>query len=137
MHQLARLSIGRLRIPADDPSTDFVRTLEIVQAATSGADGFVWHNDIKPTPNPRSFATLTVWRSQDHLRSFLTGPVHRAFTMRRNEWFESHDGPHEVLWWTCSLYTPTLVEAIHRLQSLRTNGPTLRAFTIDDRIPPN
>lgn len=137
MHQLARLSIGRLRVPVDDPSTDFVRPLEIVQAATGGAPGLVWHNNPDSTPNPRSFATLTVWRSRQDLRSFLSGPVHRAFTLRRNDWFESHDGPHEVLWWTCSLHTPTLAEAIQRLQTLRMNGPSMRAFTINDTIPPN
>lgn len=138
MHRLAHFCIDRLRAPlAEIPSVGFEEQLELLMLATETADGFVWRSDDMPTENPCAIARLTVWRSPAALDSFVRGPVHRPFRLRSDEWFEPRRDPHEVVWWVSSLRTPTVGEAIDRLRTLRTTGPTLRAFTLDDRFPPN
>jgi hypothetical protein len=55
---------------------------------------------------------------------------------RRREWFERMDQPFLVLWWVKRGHTPTVGEAIERLQRQREDGPTPQAFTFKKAFPP-
>jgi hypothetical protein len=41
-----------------------------------------------------------------------------------------------VLWWVPAGYTPTVAEAIGRLELLRRHGPSPQAFTFRSLFPP-
>jgi hypothetical protein len=43
---------------------------------------------------------------------------------------------YAVLWWVPHGHRPTVEEAAERLEHLRSNGSTARAFTFKDAFPP-
>ena len=72
---------------------------------------------------------FSVWRDIETLRSYVYGTTHRDYLKRRLEWFEKHVEAHLVLWWVDEGEIPRVQEAISRLDHLRQNGPSERAFT--------
>jgi Domain of unknown function (DUF3291) len=48
---------------------------------------------------------------------------------RRKEWFERMGEAYVVLWWVPEGHRPTVSEAIVRLEHLRKEGPSVKAFT--------
>ena len=57
---------------------------------------------------------------------------------RRKEWFERMAQAYLVLWWVPRGHRPTIVEAKQRLDLLRADGPTPRAFTFRNAfLPPD
>jgi hypothetical protein len=48
---------------------------------------------------------------------------------RRKQWFDRMLEAYSVLWWIPAGTVPTITQADERLQRLRDNGPTARAFT--------
>lgn len=52
------------------------------------------------------------------------------------EWFRKMPPPVYVLWWIPEGTTPTLEEALERLEFLRSNGPSPEAFSFAARYPP-
>lgn len=53
----------------------------------------------------------------------------------RKQWFEEVEGPILVLWWIPIGEIPTVAEAQERLQQLKDQGPTSRAFTFRTPYP--
>jgi hypothetical protein len=144
MH-LAQLNVGRLRAPMDDPIIDDFRTnLDRINALAEVSPGYVWRlqddsgnaTSIKPFDDDREIINLTVWSSIDALADFTYRSGHVEFLRRRREFFEPTDQPILCLWWIPEGTTPTVEEAIGRLQHLRAFGPTPTAFTFRHRFEP-
>ena len=129
MPRIARFFIGRLHEPLGEiPSVGFAEQFERLQQAADIADGHVWRPEEIPARNPRAIATLNVWESHDALQSFVAGPVHRPFTMLRDEWFERPRAAQDVVFWVRSGRLPTIEQATTRLKLLRAKGPQLQAL---------
>ena len=133
---LAELNIARFRQPIEDPvNADFVGALDRVNARADAADGFVWRltgqgNDalaIRAFDDPNIAVNMSVWRDLDALD-------HLEIMRRRKEWFERME-LYVVLWWVPAGHTPTVAEAIDRLERLRHHGPTADAFTFRTPFP--
>ena len=77
---------------------------------------------------------MSVWESADALWDFVYDGDHLAYMRRRREWFERIEA-HMVLWWVPAGHTPSVDEALDRLEHLRANGPSGRAFTFKQRFP--
>jgi hypothetical protein len=73
---------------------------------------------------------MSTWQSIDALTSFVFGSFHAEVMRRRREWFSLMRNPTTVLWWVPAGHRPSLDEAEERLTTLRTLGPTTRAFTL-------
>jgi hypothetical protein len=71
---------------------------------------------------------LTVWDSVEALERYVYQTVHKRFYGRREEWFDTMDGPHFVMWWIPAGHLPTLSEAKERLDYLAVHGPSDHAF---------
>lgn len=139
MH-LAELNVGRLVAPTDDPRVkEFMDALDRVNGLGKRMPGFVWmmegsgepgtgNTETKIDGDPQFVANLTVWESVETLRSFVFDTIHKRFLDRREEWFEILGAMHFVMWWVPEGHQPTLAEALERLEDLRTNGPSERAF---------
>ena len=135
---LAQLNIGRLVADTDDPLVaDFMNNIDRVNGAGKRMPGFVWmmesdggagNTSAKINNDPRLIPNLTVWENADSLQSFVFDTIHVKFMARRTEWFEKLEAAHFVMWFVPAGHRPTLDEALERLEDLRRNGPTDRAF---------
>jgi hypothetical protein len=137
--ELAQVNIALAREPLDAPLlADFVAALDPVNARADRAAGFLWrmqNDDGNATAvrgfgdEPRLIINLSVWEGLEALRRFVyEDPEHLRVMRRRRDWFERLD-MHMVLWWVARGHRPTVHEAEHRLELLRTAGPTPSAFT--------
>jgi hypothetical protein len=141
MH-LAQLNVARLRAPMEDPLIDDFRlSLDRINALSETSPGYVWRlqdesgnaTGIKPFGDDLEIVNLTVWESIDALAEFTYRSGHVEILRRRREFFEAPSGPALCLWWIPEGTTPTLEDAIARLEHLRSNGPSPAAFTFRRR----
>jgi hypothetical protein len=140
---IAQLNIGRALAPVDSPLLDdFNAALDPVNALADRAPGFVWRlqtdegnaTAIRPfEDDDRMIVNMSVWESIDALASFVYRSDHVAVMRRRREWFE-RIRVFMVLWWVPAGHTPSVEEALERLEHLREHGPTSHAFTFKARF---
>jgi hypothetical protein len=137
MQYLAELNIGRIRYPLDDPRmTDFANNLALVNGLAERAAGFVWRlkdaggtaTNIRVLDDPKVIVNLSVWENVESLERYVWQTVHKRFYGRRYEWFEKFEDPYFVMWWVPAGHEPSVQEAISRLEHLKANGPSERAF---------
>ncbi|MFC4062165.1 DUF3291 domain-containing protein [Planomonospora corallina] len=141
MH-LAQLNVARLRAPLDSPEiAGFVALLEPVNAVSDAAPGFVWRlkeseddpeATVKHDYGDDLVINFSVWESRESLWNFVYRSAHLPALQRRREWFHHIAEPYSVMWWIPEGYTPSLAEGMERLELLRREGPTPRAFTFRD-----
>ena len=139
MH-LAQLNVGRLVADTDDPKVaEFMAALDTVNGIGKRSKGFVWmmegsgepgtgNTEAKIGGDPRFVANLTVWEDAESLEAFVWTTLHRRFYERRAAWFEALGERHLVFWWIEEGHRPTLDEALERLEWLKAQGPSDRAF---------
>ncbi len=137
---LAELNVGRLLAPTDDPRVaEFMNALDRINGMGKRMPGFVWmmegsgepgtgNTDAKIDGDAQYVSNLTVWENVETLEAFVWNTVHRQFYDRRQEWFEVLGAMHFVMWWVPVGHTPTLAEALERLEHARANGDTDHAF---------
>jgi len=139
MH-IAELNIGRLLVPTDDPRVaDFMDALDRINGLGKRMPGFVWMMQGSGEPgtgntensigdDPRTVTNLTVWENVATLENFVWNTVHKQFYERRGEWFEVLGEMHFVMWWVSDGHVPTLDEGLARLEHLKANGDSEKAF---------
>ncbi|MEM1130498.1 MAG: DUF3291 domain-containing protein [Pseudomonadota bacterium] len=139
-HNLAQLNVARLVADPDSPRVaPFIRAIDRINGIGKRSDGFVWMmegsgapntgaTDIRVGCNQRDISNLTVWKDVQSLEDFVWQTVHRQFYERRAEWFKMLQKQHFVMWWIPKGSTPSLEEALARLDHLNTHGNTDHAF---------
>jgi GNAT superfamily N-acetyltransferase len=134
---LAELNIARLRAPIDDPLVaEFVEGLAEINALADRSAGFVWRlqtdegnaTSVQLFPDADVIVNLSVWDSIAALKQFTYSSDHAGFFRRRAEWFD-REGSGLAMWWVPAGSTPTALEAVRRLEFLRTHGASPHAFT--------
>jgi len=145
-YQLAQLNIARLSAPIDSPQlSDFVDNIDRINCLAESSAGFVQRVPIA-SDDPEAHAlfgpdyvvNLSVWQDANALYDFVYRHEHLQILRRKQEWFQSVNEAHMVLWWVPSSHCPDLVEASERLATLRKLGPHPEAFTFRKRFdPPN
>jgi len=137
---IAQFNFGRMRWPAEDPRmAGFVGALDQVFALADTARGFVRRIDDAEIArglaaagfDPRTSATVSVWRDLESLRSYTFDTVHGTHLTRAAEWFEKSASPQLVIWPCAENSHPNVREALARLDDLRQYGPSERAFGWD------
>ena len=143
---LAQLNVGRLRAPMDDPRIDdFRENLDRINELAEASPGYVWRlqdesgnaTGIKPYGDDLEIVNLTVWASVEALADFTYRTGHVEFLRRRREFFEAASQPILCLWWVPEGTTPSVEDAIARLDHLRAHGPSPTAFTFTQRFEPD
>jgi hypothetical protein len=131
--------------PLDSPPlAEFMAALDGVNTLAEASPGFVWRlksdsgnaTDIKASDDPRFIVNMSVWSSVEALFAFVYRSAHTKVMTRRREWFERPEAAYQVLWWVPAGTTPSVDEALARLEHLRAHGPTAHAFTFKERHPP-
>lgn len=144
MHHLAHLNVAKMKFPYEDPRfSDFVDALDSVNASAAASPGFVWRlpeeDDAMATQvfgDDLLLINISVWESIEHLKSFVSSPDHLEIMGRRSEWFHSQNAAYLVLWWIAFDHTPTIAEALAKLEYLRERGSSERAFNFSTSYPP-
>ncbi|MFC3998356.1 DUF3291 domain-containing protein [Nocardiopsis sediminis] len=146
-HHLAQLNIGTFTHPLDDPRmAGFTGMLDPINALAEASPGFVWRlvgegeNDatsLRPLGDdgPDTLINLSVWESVESLWEFTYRTGHIDLLRRRRDWFVHMKEVQAVLWWVPAGHTPTVGEALKRLELLRDRGPSADAFTFKDTFP--
>ena len=134
MH-IAQLNIGRARYPLDDPRmTGFMNALAAINAIADRSPGFVWRmadesgagaTDIKYT---QQIANMSVWESAEALEHFVWNTAHKKIYAQKHSWFETAAQAIFVMWPVAEGRTPTLTEALERLEHLRRHGSSEYAY---------
>jgi hypothetical protein len=142
---LAQLNVARFRAPLDDPAmAGFVAALEPINALADGWPGFVWRlqteegdaTSIRAFDDDLMLVNMSVWESVDALAGFVYRSGHLDVMRRRREWATRMVEAHLCLWWVPVGATPTVEEALERLEHLREHGPAPSAFTFKRRFSP-
>ena len=143
-YELAQLNIAAMREPLESPSmADFVANLDRINALAEGSPGFVWRlqteegdaTAMRPMGED-TLVNISVWRDAESLNKYVYASAHVEVMKRRKEWFERMREAYVVLWWVRKGHHPTIPEAIERLELLRAEGSTERAFTFRHTFPP-
>jgi len=136
--QLAQLNIAKAKYSLDAPEIkDFVDNLEPVNQLAEQSEGFIWRlqdeqgdaTGIQAFSDPSMLVNMSVWQSIDALQNFMFRTHHRDFLRRKKEWFTDMAEDSYVLWWIPTGSTPTIEQALERLNYLRDNGDSPHAFT--------
>lgn len=141
--ELAQFNLARAVDTLDSPAlSGFMAELKRINELADVSPGFVWRFEGGSPDEPAAAAdndplvllNLSVWRTVEDLFNYTYRSDHAKQFSRRREWFEQTRQPQLVLWWVPAGHRPTLAEGLGRLQELRTQGPTLRAFTFKHRF---
>lgn len=137
MH-LAQLNIAKPKFPMDAPEiADFVNNLVPINAIAEASDGFVWRlqdesgdaTDIRVQEDPDIIVNMSVWENIESLKNFMFRTHHIDFLKRKKEWFHNLREESYVLWWIPVGHTPSIEEAMERLEHLRKHGDSPFAFS--------
>lgn len=137
MH-LAQLNIAKAKYSLESAEIkEFVDNLEPVNKLAEESDGFIWRlkdengdaTNIKAFSDPNIIVNMSVWDSIDTLKNFMFRTHHKNFLRRKKEWFDHIPEDSYVLWWIPIGHIPTIEEAVEKLDLLRKNGDTPKAFT--------
>jgi heme-degrading monooxygenase HmoA len=143
-YHLAQLNIGRIVAPLDSPElAGFVARLADINALADGTPGFVWRlqtedgdaTALRPYGDDRLLMNLSVWESLEALRAFVYRSPHVDVMRQRRSWFESLTEAFVVLWWVPAGHRPSVDEAKDRLELLRREGESTRAFSFRRPFP--
>ncbi|XVQ07738.1 DUF3291 domain-containing protein [Spirillospora sp. CA-255316] len=145
-YHLAQFNVGTLKFPLDDPRmAGFNELLNPLNALADDAPGFVWRlvedgaadaTAIRPI-GADVIINYSVWESREALRDYVYRSRHLDVLRRRREWFLKHVQAHLAMWWIPAGHIPTLEEGVERLETLRAQGPSPRAFTFRETYTPD
>ena len=144
-YELAQLNIGIIKGPMDSPvMAEFAANLERINALAERSPGFVWRlqtedgdaTAIRPFEDENMLVNMSVWRDVESLNKYVYSSAHVDVMRRRKQWFERMSEAYLVLWWVPRGHHPSVTEAIAKLETLRTQGPTAQAFTFRKAFPP-
>ncbi|MEO8473789.1 MAG: DUF3291 domain-containing protein [Chryseolinea sp.] len=137
-YHLAQMNIAKILAPLDNPiMKDFVDNLDRINGLAEASDGFVWRlkDESNSATNLRIFdddmiiVNLSLWASVNALMTYIYKTDHAVFLKRKKEWFEKMPDAFMALWYIPENTTPTLAEAVARLEYLKAHGDTPYAFT--------
>jgi hypothetical protein len=138
-HHLAEINIARMKgVNIDDPiMMEFVDNLEEINALAESSAGFVWRlkdendnaTDLNPYEDMQVIVNVSVWQDVESLRQFTYHSRHTDFVKRRKEWFQQFGNYYYAMWWLPEGNTPSLEEAVARLDYLQEHGSSNYAFT--------
>ena len=125
---IAQFNLAQLRHGPNDPRlVGFSAGANMIRRAASTAPGHIWN--AQDVIDDAYFATRSLWESVEALHEFVYSGIHRRYLNRRREWFVENDRTTMVLWKVSKGEIPGLVDAQERLECLRENGPSERAFS--------
>ncbi len=145
-YHFAQFNVAWLKKPLDHPDTaDFKNAIDPIHELADKAPGFVWRliadgqnsaTTLRPLGDD-GIINFTVWESREAMAAWVyRGADHSWALKHRRDWFHPPMEANVVMWWLPAGHTPSLEEALERMQYLRCYGPTPLAFTFKDKYTP-
>lgn len=136
-YHLAQLNIAKMKYAIDSPEmAEFVARLEDVNALADESPGFVWRLQTEQGDataidyfGADTLVNMSLWQNIESLHNYVYRSAHNEVMAQRKLWFERMPEVYSVLWWVPPGSIPTIEQAAERLDNLRKQGPTVRAFT--------
>lgn len=137
-YNLAQINVALMKgVNIDDPiMKEFVDNLDKINAIAESSPGFVWRlkgeadnaTAFNPYNDEQIIVNVSVWKDIESLEHFTFQTLHKSFLMRRKEWFQSFGKAYYALWWIPENQTPTIEQAVAKLDELQKNGPSEHVF---------
>lgn len=136
---LAVVNVAQLRHPlSDQRMAGFVDGIDSINRLAEASPGFVWrgkgvavHSALLPVGAGELFVNVSLWMSYLDFHAFTYAGAHGRYLTARAQWFVSIPGPTTALWWTSGTVGSLSVDnALTRLDVLRRDGPSPRAFSV-------
>jgi hypothetical protein len=143
---LAQVNVGRARGEiGEEVMSGFVARLDEINALAERSAGFVWRlqtedgnaTAVRPFQDPRILINLSLWSDLSSLREYVYRGDHAAVMRDRRQWFERFERVYVALWWVPAGHTPSVLEAVERLEHLDRCGPTPFAFSFAEAFGPD
>ncbi|WP_299607754.1 DUF3291 domain-containing protein [uncultured Tateyamaria sp.] len=158
-HMLVHLNVVRPLGPfsASHPHAQyFFDQLPHVFARAKADDGMYWHNhgarlpdgtygemsDLLALQTDRTednfhILTMAAWQDVRAMHRFAyRDELHREGMKTLRGWVDRTQGPTMVMWWATKGTRVALEDGWNRLHQLREDGPSVEAFTLQNRFPP-
>ena len=141
-YHLAQINVGRLWHPLDAPETaEFVEALDRINALAEASPGFIWrltdedggsssYVEVPGLDDPLDIVNYSIWDGIESLKAFMYRTDHVDFLRRRTEWFQPLDVAVTACWWIRAGTVPGVEEAARRLELLRADGPSDKAWPL-------
>lgn len=142
---LAVVSVAKPRYPmTDGRMLGFVEAVDRINRLAEQSPGFVWrhrgpvgHADLLQGVGGDLLLNLSLWEDYPSFHAFTYRGLHGRYLSSRDRWFAPLPGPTTALWWLPRDDHPDPDEAIARLELVRREGPSPRAFTVLRRWEPD
>ena len=142
-YQLAQLNIAKMKYAIESSEMkDFVNNLENINALADSSPGFIWRLQTEDGDatgidffDSDVLVNMSIWCDVESLRDYVYKSAHAKIMSRRKEWFQRVEEAYTVLWWMPEGEIPSLDEAKSKLELLKTQGPTVQAFSIKQAFP--
>lgn len=138
--QLAQLNIAEAKYGTEDARMDgFTGRVDIINAMADRSPGFIWRlTDDDETDgalslrmegqNDYTLVNMSVWADIESLFHFIYKTAHAKVMQGKDDWFNPLSRNHMVLWWVEDGHIPSMDEAKEKLDAIRANGPSPKAF---------
>lgn len=142
---LAQINVALAKADLDHPSmAGFVDQIAAMNRLAETSPGFIWRlvadsgDDlpIRPHHDPLVLINISLWRDAESLQNYVYKTPHMAVIRARHDWFHKMPEAQQALWWVPAEHLPTVAEAMARLETLRSHGPSPAAFTFSRQFPP-
>ncbi len=143
-YHIAEINIARMKgVDINDPiMKEFVENLDAVNQVAESSEGFVWRlkddnnnaTSLNPYDDEQVIINVSVWQSIETLENFMYKTFHSEFLKRRKEWFVAYGTAHTAMWWVPAEHTPTLQEAVDKLDYLQKNGASADSFDFRNKF---
>ena len=130
-------------VDINDPiMKEFVENLDAVNQIAESSEGFVWRlkddtnnaTSLNPYDDEQVIINVSVWKSIETLENFMYKTFHSEFLKRRKEWFVAYGTAHTAMWWVAAGHTPTLQEAVDKLDYLQKHGASADSFDFRNKF---
>jgi len=143
MQQLAQLNVARMKYAFDDPKMqEFIDRLDDINALADHAPGFVWRLQTDEGDataidffGADTLVNMSIWEDLESLHAYVYRSAHNEVMAQRKLWFDRLEAAYSVLWWVPQGHIPTIEEAAERLDRLREQGSSPKAFTFKKVFP--
>lgn len=140
-YELVHANLGLAKYPINDERMgSFWARNDPIYDQANKVTGFIRAVDFPDRfcefPEPH-ILNASIWSNISDLRSFVYAGLHADAMKNKREWFQDHELPNYVLFWTQAGIDPNEKEIAKRIYLLKEIGASKEAFTFKQAFEKN